>query len=66
MPRHAFHKIVSSRCIINDNTPHVIYDVYGGDDARDWMMLGYRAMVHLASFRTRAEAEAFCIDNAKR
>ena len=54
-------RIQEHRSIICDNTIHTIYDVYAGDDPRDYAMRGYRPMSYRASFRTRTEAEAYIV-----
>ncbi len=37
----------------------VIFDVYAGDDPRDYAAKNFKPMAKVQSFRTRAQAEAF-------
>lgn len=53
------YQIKRETCIINDSAILPIYDVYAGDDPRDYARLGFRPMSRIKSFRTMAEAEAF-------
>lgn len=40
----------------------VIFDVYAGDDPRDYMMRNYKPMSRRGSFKTLAEAVAFAAE----
>lgn len=53
------YHIFEHRSITPDNHILVIYDVYAGDDPRDYMMPGYRGQRCVASFRHRSQAQAY-------
>lgn len=52
-------QIKEHRCY-PDTGPMLIYDVYSGDDPRDYARPGYSPMVRIKSFSTKAAAEAYC------